>query len=319
MTYRSLKTFINKNTRPNNIKIFDLLSFDIKSKIILVIGDGASNTATYLSSIMSSCEIKHFHFKNENIDTNKRFLQNSVPISTESLCENAENILKATKKNLSNDDLLFCLALSFCNSEYTIIEISEEYYNHIKDSILPFALILTLPSDEKVNNLIEGANERVKEIISLSEKDNFDYISSKYNQKGARITLASPNKITVAGSDLFGTSFYHYDYLYHTSALDLNNVSLAHLAIEAAIALFSAPRPYIYKGIETARVPYDLTLYSLSPTILLREGGNNFKLHHKLKFKTATESDEFEIPRENTIFCGGKEYIEQTKEKLKKR
>lgn len=116
-----------------------------------------------------------------------------------------------------------------------------------------------------------------------------------------------------------GTSFYHYDYLYHLSTLDLNNVSLAHLAIESARVLISAPRPYIYKGLKTVKIPYDLTLYSLSPTILFREGENDFKLHHRLKFKTITIDDKFEIPTENTIFCGSKEYIETIKEKLKKR
>ena len=82
---------------------------------------------------------------------------------------------------------------------------------------------------------------------------------------------------------MFGTSFYHYDYLYHISTLDLNNLPLAHLAIESASVLFSAPRPYIYKGLEKARLLYDLKLFSLSPTVLLWEGNDDFILHHKVK------------------------------------
>ena len=268
---------------------------------------------------MSACEIEHFHYQNDNIDINKRFLLNGTPISIDSLCISAEKILKSTKKILSNNDLLFSLALSFSNSEYAIIEISEEYYNHIKDIFIPFALVLTFKNDEKANAFIDNAHLEVKEIVSISEKDNFDYISNQYNQNKSRITFASPNKITLSNSDLLGTSFYHYDYLYHIFALDLNNIQFAHLAIEAAQVLIKAPRPYIYKGLESARIPHDLVLYSLYPTVLLREGENDFKLRHRLKFKTVIENDKFEMPTENTIFCGSKEYIEIIKEKLKKR
>ena len=313
MTYRSLKSFINKNTQEHNSKIFDLMPHGIKSKIIFVVGNGASNTAALLTSIMSACEIKYFHYLNDNIYINKKFLQNGLTIPMELLCDNAEAILKATKKAISNEDLFFNLALSFCNNEYAIIEISEEYYSKIKDNISPYAIIFT---NEDSASLIENAHKDVKEIISLSYDDDFDYISTKTNKNGTRITLASPNKITISNSDLFGTSFYHYSYLYHISALDLNNASLAHLAIESASVLFSTPRPYIYKGLENAKVPHDFILYSLSPTVLLYEGENNFKLHHRLKFKTVTENDIFEIPTKNTIFCGSKEYLEQIKQKL---
>ena len=320
MTYRSLKTFIKNNTQENNAKFFDLISKGIKSKIILVVGDGASNTASYLSSIMLSCDISHFHYtNNKNTDVNKRFLQNGEPILQEILCENAENIIKNSQKFLSNDDLLFALAVSISNEEYAIIEISEEYYSYIKNHFSLFALILAIKNDDKAFEIIKNAPCGIKEIISLSQKDDFDYISTKTNQNGTRITLASPNKITVFNSDLFGTSFYHYSYQYHISSLNLNNVSLANLAIESASVIFGAPRPYIYKGIESARLPNDLLLYSLLPTILLYEGDNDFKLHHKLKFVIKTEKDVFVYPSENTVFCGNKEYIEQIKEKLKKR
>ena len=297
-----------------------MISKDIKSKIILVIGDGATNAASYLSSVMLSCGISYFHYtNNENIDVNKRFLYNGIPILQEALCENAENIIKSSKKLLSNDDLFFALTVSISNEEYAIIEMSEDYYCHTKNYFSPFALILAIKNDEIANKIIENAPCGIKEIISLSQKDDFDYISTQTNQNGTRITLASPNKITVSGADLFGTSFYHYSYLYHISSLNLNNVSLAHLTIESASVILNTPRPYIYKGLEAARIPHDLTLYSLSPTILLYEGINDFKLHHKLKFVTVTENDEFVYPKENTLFCGNKEYIEQIKEKLKKR
>lgn len=313
MTYRSLKSFINRNNQQHNAIIFDLIPHSVKSKIIFVVGNGASNTAAFLTSILSACEIKYLHFLNDCININKKLLQNGVAIPIEFICENAENILKATKKMISNEDLFFYLSLSFCNDEYAIIEISEEYYNKTKDNISPYAIIFT---NEDSASLIENAHKDVKEIISLSYDDDFDYISTKTNKNGTRITLASPNKIAISNSNLFGTSFYHYSYLYHTSTLDLNNVSLAHLAIESASVLFSAPRPYIYKGLENAKALHDFVLYSLSPTVLLYEGENNFKLHHRLKFKIVTENDMFEIPTENTIFCGSKEYLEQIKQKL---
>ena len=313
MTYRTLKRFIKDNTQPNNKAIFDLISPEIKSKIIFVIGEGASNTIAYLSSIMRECDISHLHY------ANGRLFKNCDPISTELLCEKAEALLKATKRSLSNEDLFFSLALSFSDCDYSVIEMSEEYYNHIKDCIIPFAIVLAIKDDLNVKEIIYGAPSGTKEIISLSQKEDFNYISSKTNGHGARISLASPNKITVSSGDMFGIDFYHYNYLYHISALDMNNISLAHLSIEAASIIFGAPRPYIYRGLEKTKVPYDLVLYSLSPTILLYEGKADFKLHRKLKFKTVKENDKFEYPKENTIFCGSGEYIEQIKEKLKKR
>jgi hypothetical protein len=320
MTYRSLKKFINENKQSNNSKIFDLIPICIKSKIILVMGENASNTASFLTSIMRVCEISHVHYTNsDDISPIKRFVKNDTIISMDLICENAENIINTSKKNISNEDLFFSLALSFCDCEYAIIEISETYYNSIKNNISPFALIFTSNDDEKASEIIENAPNGVKEIISLSKKDNFDYVSHKYNANGAHLTLASPNKISISNSNLLGTSFYHYDYLYHICEIDLNNVYIAHLAIECASVLFSAPRPYIYKGLENARLKRNLILYSLSPAILLYEGNKDFNLYHKLRFKTVTEGDIFEIPNENTIFYGSKEYIEQVKEKLKKR
>ena len=320
MTYRALKIFINGNTQPNNKKIFDLISTDIKSKIILVVGDRASNTASFLTSIMNACGLSYVHYtNNKDLTPFKRFFNNTHPISMDMICEKAEEILKATKRTLSNNDLFFSLALHLSNDEYTVIEMDEDYYYHTKDHFSPFALILTLDNDTKIQSIINDAPSETKEIISLSNQDDFDYISTKTNKNGARITFASPNKIIVSNAALLSTSFYHYSYLYHISALDLNNVSVAHLAIESASIVFNAPRPYIYKGLDSAKLPHDLTLYSLSPTILLREGKNDFKLHHRLKFKIVDKNIDFSIPAENTVFCGDKEYINNIKEQLKKR
>ena len=101
MTFRSLKIFIKNNSQPNNVKIFDLIIENIKSKIIFIVRNGAENTSTYLSSIMSACEISHFHYINKkDIDINKRFWQNTEQISIDLICQNAEKILKYIKKNV---------------------------------------------------------------------------------------------------------------------------------------------------------------------------------------------------------------------------
>ena len=108
MTYRSFKTFINKNTQQHNKDVFDLIPFSIKSKIILIVGSRASNVASYLSSIMSACEMDYSHYINtDKIALDKRFLKSNAIINQDILCENAEKILKATSKSISNDDLLF--------------------------------------------------------------------------------------------------------------------------------------------------------------------------------------------------------------------
>lgn len=286
MTYRSFKNFINHNTNNHNEKIFDLISNDIKSKIILIVGNRASNVGEFLSSIMCTCDIEHTRYVNaDKIPVNKRFLIGQNQIDQEIICNNAESILKSSKKTLSNDDLLFSLAISLGSKEYALIEMCEDYYIKIAHKISPFALVLCIDNDKRAEFIIDNAPQGIKEIISLSQKDNFDYISNKINDNGARITLASANKITIADANLLGTSFYHYSYLYHISALDLNNVSLAHLAIESASVLFSAPRPYIYKGLENARPIFDFELYSISPTVLIWKGEDEFVLHHKIKSK----------------------------------
>lgn len=318
MTYRFLKKFISENSQPHNKNTFDLMPLDVKSKIVFIIGEDAQNTASFLTSIMNTCEISYLHYA-ENTDLNKRFIKNGVIINTDLICERAEAMIKAAKKQISNDDLFLSLALSFSDCEYTVIEMNEEYYFKIKDYIPHYALVLALRDDKMAQMLIDNAPSALKEIISLWSEDNFDYISTKKNKNGTRITLASQNKITLSNADLLGVSFYHYSYLYRIPILDLNNVKLAHLAIEAANVLFGVPRTYIYKGLENARPAHDLVLYSLSPAILLYNGKSNFKLHHKLKFKTVTENDEFYLPTENTVFCGSKEYLEKIKEKLKKR
>ena len=85
---------------------------------------------------------------------------------------------------LSNDDLFLSIALSFDNCKYTIIEISDEYYFSIKDKIPAFALIITSNNE----HLIKNTPIDVKEIIALTEKDNFEsaYCSATESELSAR-------------------------------------------------------------------------------------------------------------------------------------
>ena len=197
---------------------------------------------------MSECGVSHSHYSNaKSTELNKRFLQNGTHISQDMLCEKAESILNKCKRNLSNDDLFLCIALSNENTQYSIIELTIEYYNEIRNIIHPFALLI---SSYDNNALIENAPCGTKEIFALSSDENFDYVSNQNHTNGARITLVTPNKISIANCDLFGTSFYHYDYIYRILDLDLNNIPFAHLAIEIATILLDAPRASIYHGLK---------------------------------------------------------------------
>ena len=58
---------------------------------------------------------------------------------------------------MSNEDLFLCLSLSMASGNYLIIEISEDYYNHIKEYISHFALVLAINDEEKAQLLIDEA------------------------------------------------------------------------------------------------------------------------------------------------------------------
>lgn len=317
MTYKNLKKYLLDNI--NNEIGFDLIPQGIKSKLIFAVGDGASGTAAFLSSVMNECEISHSRYiHNDGIELKYRFISSGEYISIDKLCQVAEELIKRSGKSISSDALLLSCALSMLDgADYLILEMSEQIYRQIIKHTIPFALILAMDDDITVCELTDSAPTGINEIVALTNESNYDYISNKLNKNGARITYASPNKRTISSSTVFGTDFFHYDYLYKTRAINLCNIPLAHLAIESATALFSAPRPLIRIGISKANPINDLTLYSLSPTVLFREGNDDFLLFHNMKFKIAYESDEFAIPIENTVYCGNNDFIKEIKRKLK--
>ncbi len=317
MTYKNLKKYLSDNI--NNEIGFDLIPQGIKSKLIFAVGDGASGTAAFLSSVMNECEISHSRYiHNDGIELKYRFISSGEYISIDKLCQRAEELIKRSGKSISFDALLLSCALSMLDgTDYIILEMSEQIYRQIIKHTIPFALILAMDDDITVCELTDSAPTGINEIVALTNESNYDYISNKLNKNGARITYASPNKRTISSSTVFGTDFFHYDYLYKTRAINLCNIPLAHLAIESATALFSTPRPLIRIGISKAIPINDLELYSLSPTILFRDGKSDFKLFHKLKFKIITDNQEFAIPTEDTVFCGKRAFIEEIKRKLK--
>ncbi len=319
MTYKHLKKFLADNTRTENIMAFDLIPNGIRSKAIFIVGESTGNTGAFLSSIMSECNISHSRYINsEGLDLKNRFINLNSVIDINKLCESAKYTIKKCKKLISNDTLLFILSLDLLDgSEYIIIEISEMLYSDVIEIFTPNAIIFALNDDKKAEKYIQNAPLGVAEIITLSQNENKDYISNSKNANGARISYASQNKITPFRANLLGTEFYHFNYLYHIPTIDQRAIPHAHLAIEAAAALFAPSKPLIYKGLENARPTDDFEIYSISPNVLLWKGEQNFELYHKMKYKIVTNKDEFATPTENTVFCGDTAFIAEIKEKLK--
>ena len=316
MTYKHLTKFIKENIYESN---FDLTALAVKSKIIFAIGGGASNVCAMLSSIMYECEIPHSRYINiDYFDLRDRFLNNNDSVSLDKICKNAEKIKKMANSIISGDDLLFCLSLSLLDGEYILIEMSEEYYKSLISRInfSPFAILLCSLDDKKNEELIK-ITPNTTHVCALSQKENYDYIRP-IDKNGRKTALVSKNKYLVKSTNLLFADFYHFSYLYRLPCIDSNNIFLATLAIESATLLFSAPRPYIYKGLSNAMLPCELKLISISPIILLKIGDDNFKLPKGLSCDKITEVIPSQKPTQNTIFYGNKEYIDKIKKAMEK-
>lgn len=316
MTYKNLKKFLieNKNTKLN----FDLIPKSIKSKIILCVGDGAHITSAILSSIMKECDVPHSHYTTYNgYELKNRFINSNSSINIMDLCAKADFLLQRSKKNISSEFLLFISALYLLDfEEYLILDITSELYRNIISHISAFAIVLATTNDEEAEYLISHAHNGTKEIISLTKKDNFDFISSTKLLSGARVSYASPNKINISKATIFETEFFHYDFKYSVPLIDQNNIQYAHLAIESANAIFSPIRQKILKGLKKSSPPDDFELHSLSPAILFRTNPKPFILHHSLDFDIVLEQNEVIAPSKNTIFWGNTEFIEKVKKQL---
>ncbi len=300
---------------------FDLISFDIKSKIILTVGDTTSNASAFLSSIMTDCGISHSRYAGmDRIEIKRRFTRSNGSPSIEELCDMAQAVLKRCGRGISGEALLvLCATQLLQGDEFLLLDVSEELYPEIIRHLTPFAVVFATRNDELTRSLISLAPSGVKEIVALSEEDNFDYISSLHTENGARISYASKNKITVFHGNALGTEFFHYDFKYFVPIIDQNNLPLAHLSIEAASAILAPSRNQILRGLQKSIPPDDFTVHSLSPTVLLRESEGPFTLHNEMKFKIIREGEDFLFPSEDTAFCGSVDFIARVKEQLKKK
>lgn len=322
MTYKHLKAFLEENCECSEFSSVKKLKNNFGSKLIFIVGEDASNTASFLSSIMSTKNTNHSRYINaEHVELKDRFLQDGMPVHTNEITTSANLWLRRTKKCISNEELLVGVAIETLRNDYLLIEMSHAYCKSLFKStkIVPYALLLASKNDEQNEEIINLAPGGIKEIISSTSKDNFDYISTALSVNGTRVSFASPNKITYSTSKLMsGTQFFYFNDLFRIPTINLFDVPPAALAIEAARILFEIPNHRIRKGLIKANLIYNFEIHSTAPIVLLRAGKGDFKLHNKLKFKIITENDDIEIPSENTIFGGRQEFIDRVKETIKK-
>ena len=100
MTYKNLKKFLSNNI--NTETKFDLIPKGIKSKLIFVVGDMTTNTASFLSSIMNECKIEHSRYIfDESAEIKYRFIKSGVPVPMDDICQCAEYLIKKSNKNPS--------------------------------------------------------------------------------------------------------------------------------------------------------------------------------------------------------------------------
>lgn len=315
MTYKNLVKFIKEN---NNENVFDLIHPCVKSKIIFAVGKSSTNVASMLSSVMNVCEISHSRYVSaEHFELRDRFIRSNEQISIDEICRSASKIRKKSKSLISSNDLMLALALSLLDGEYIIIEMSEKYYQSIINRITfsPFAVLFCSFDDEYNANLIAQAPSSTH-ICALSQAPRYDYLHTE-NENGRKTVFASPNKLTLKSSDLLGADFYHFSYLYRLPCIDLDNLLLATLVIESATALFDTPRAYIYKGLASTTLPCDLKIFSISPTVLLKIGSDDFTLPKGFDFEKITNLVPSQRPASNTIFYGNADYIEKVKKAIR--
>ena len=71
----------------------------------------------------------------------------------------------------------------------------------------------------------------------------------------------------------------------NTKSINLYNVPLAALTVEASRVLFSLPDHRIRTGLSKAKLVHDLKIHSLSPVIITNTGNRRYKLHHNVKYQ----------------------------------
>lgn len=323
MLYKNLKKYIAEDHGTDSSLALKFIPRKIDSKIILFVGDRAPNTSAMFSAIMLRRGLLHTRYINSDIiECNFRYLQNGKQIYIREICHEYQYVAKNTKRSISGDWMLFIIALRALKhkEEYMLIDTSYEIYKELINSpkLTPFAVIFCNSSDEKNEELISMTPSGVSEIISLTKKDNYDYISNARNKNGVHVSYSSPNKFDIFRSNMLKTEFFRYSRLYTINSIDTSNVDLACIAIEAASVIFNIPHPYIYQGLNNARLIYGIKHYPSSPDVFFKIGDGEYRLPIQLDPIVVYENDfDGKRPTSPTLYIGSDEFYERIKKILK--
>lgn len=234
------------------------------------------------------------------------------------LCSEFRYISKRTKRSISGElmGLIVAMRLLCGRAKYMIADISEDLFEDImkNTSLIPCAVILCGDNSDKNELLASLVPKGTQEIVLLTDSINCDYVSSVKNPNGVRISYSSPNKHQVFKGNLSRTEFFYFSELMSISTMDLNNVPLACLAIEAARALFSLPLYTVRNGLRYAAIPQDVVPYSVSPLVFLKTGDREPKFAKGISPRIVRE-DNFDgaFPDSLTVYVGSAEFIEEIK------
>lgn len=319
MTYKNLKVRISSNEYNEISNDFDLVPMGIKSKLILGVGKGIESTTSYLSSIMKQCGLPHARLVGAPLPELKdRFIPSEGTLFTSELARGAQNVIRAAKRDISNEELLFLTFLSLFDgsSEYLLAEVSESFYTEriAKSSIIPHAVIILPSSDASLRKCIDLTVKGVKNIVAYSDKSIFVNPLPTSAKCGAELSYCFENNIVYHSTTALETRFFYFSQApYTVGSLDIENIKRASLAIESARAIFSATKAEIYVGLSLARLFFDFEIYSLEPLVILKVEHLPYSLPQKFRFKEYLSEDLTSRPDGNSVFCGSAEYIERVR------
>lgn len=331
MLYKNLKKYIAESVGDDVSTISRLVPRKFDSKIIFFVGNSATNTSEFLSSIMHRMGIRHARYVGApELECKDRFTQNRKPVYIADITKEYKYIAKLTKRRISAEWMLLLIALRALRNrgDYILIDISCEAYRELIEntSLIPYAAVLCDTLDDKNEECIRITPAGTAEIISLTQKINYDYISSAKSKNGVHLSYSSPNKFRSFKLTKVGMEFFHFKRMYRSVFLNLMNIQFACLALEAARVLFDDPiYPYLFQGILAARPIYDIKICSRSQIIFFQEIGREFLLPVHLTPMDIVYEKDFtgEPPTRPTLYVGSKEFekkirhfIHDTGEKL---
>lgn len=122
---------------------------------------------------METSKIQHSHYvHSDDIELKDRFLSSISNAEVSDLALKAYNLFKRAKGTLSNDELLFLLALKLLDGkdEYLILEVPTDFYINSLSSLdlSIYALILCFFDDEKSQKCISLAPQSAKLLFGIS-------------------------------------------------------------------------------------------------------------------------------------------------------